>query len=86
MAIKRQPWRPASFMPADAFAIKALAKGEASAEQQKRAFDWIMDASGIRNEVFVPGEDDVRCFLLGRRSIGLMVADLLKWTPPKAGA
>jgi hypothetical protein len=86
MAARRQPWHPAAFEAADADAVKALANGAADGVQQKRAFDWIMDASGVRNETFVPGADDVRCYLLGRRSIGLMIAELVRWIPPKAGA
>ena len=78
---KREPWWPSPFEPNDAYAIKALARSEDT--QIQRAFKWIMDATGVRDEMFVQGQDDTRTYLMGRRSIGLQIAHLIEWMPPK---
>lgn len=78
---KREAHHPAPFKPIDAYSLQALGRGEASDLQQKRALDWIIMATGVRDEVFVPGKPDVKDYLLGRRSIGLQIAHLLTWKP-----
>lgn len=80
---KRLPHRPAAFADRDAYAIKAFARGEATADEQARAFNWIMASTGVRNEIFVQGQEDTRLYLMGRRSIGLQIAHLLEWVPKK---
>lgn len=80
-APKRQPWHPVDWAPPDAAALKALERGDAEPEQQKRALAWILSATQIRDEVFVPDNARVTDYLLGRRSIGLQIAALLKWVP-----
>lgn len=80
---KREPWHPADFKDYDAYAWQAFSRGEANEAQQRRAFEWLMTASGVRDELFVPGQDDVRTYLMGRRSIGLQVARMLLWAPNK---
>ena len=45
--------------------------------------DWLIRATRMRDEIFVPGQNDVKDYLLGRRSIGLHYAALLQWRPPE---
>ena len=80
---KREIWHPVSFSPAEAYAAKAFDKGEASKEQQVMLRDWLIRATRMRDEIFVPGQNDVKDYLLGRRSIGLHYAALLQWRPPE---
>jgi hypothetical protein len=77
--LHHEPWHPAAWQPADAAAIQALAAGTAGAAQQQRALAWIINgAAQTYDEPFVPGSDDVRCYLLGRRSVGQQVVKLMK--------
>lgn len=80
---KREIWHPVPFTTAEAYAAKAFEKGEATMHQQKLFFAWLLLASRMRDEIFVPGQDDVRSYLLGRRSVGLQIAALLTWRPPE---
>lgn len=75
---KREPWHPAQWELADASAIQALSRGDASPEQQRRALQWIITAAAMTyDETFTPGQSDVSDFLQGRRSVGLQVVKLL---------
>ena len=82
---RREIWHPVAFTPAEAYAAKAIERGEASGEMQKRFFDWLLRATRMRDEIFVPGQEDVRAYLLGRRSVGLQVAALLQWREGESG-
>jgi len=74
------PWKPAAFEPADAGAFQALARGNATMEQQKRALDWLVKRACRTYDLsYRPGEDGRRDtdFAEGQRSIGLQVVKLL---------
>lgn len=75
----REPWHPAPWDNGDAVAIQALERGEATADQQKRALAWIINAAAMTyDETFVAGQQDVTAFLAGRRSVGTQVVKLLR--------
>ena len=75
----REPWHPADWDPADATALQALERGEADAEQQRRALRWIVNAAAMTyDEPFVPGKPDVSDYLAGRMSVGRQIVKLLK--------
>lgn len=82
---RRQPreiWHPPPYYLDDIRAIQALASGSASAAEQKRALDWIINvAAQTYDEPFVPGQEDVRAYMLGRRSVGLAIVKLIKLKP-----
>lgn len=62
----------------DAAALQALALGEASPEQQRRALDWIIkSAAGTYQTSFIPGAPDASAFSEGRRFVGLQLVKLL---------
>lgn len=91
---KREIWHPPLYDKPDAVAIQALARyaqaavvppqpGEElippSPEQVKRALDWVIHtASATYDEPFLPGQEDVRNYMLGRRSVGLAIVKLMK--------
>lgn len=57
---------------AEARSIHALARGEATAEQQKSAFNWLLrGACRAGKEVMVPGQPDTSAYLAGRLSVSL---------------
>ncbi|TFH47950.1 MAG: hypothetical protein E4H01_07270 [Lysobacterales bacterium] len=80
------PWKPPKFEDADAAAVKALAQGNASIHQQKRAFAWIVECAANTYDLsYRPGVDGDRetAFAEGRRFVGLQ---LVKMVNLKIGA
>lgn len=91
---KREMWHPPLYDKPDAVAVQALARyaqlalvppqpGEEvvppSPEQVKRVLDWLINgACATYDEPFLPGQEDVRNYMLGRRSVGLAVVKLMK--------
>lgn len=69
------------FEPDDAYAVKALAAGTANEAQQKRAFNWILKASKLRDDTFVSGQPDTSAYLAGMRAVGLQIVAALDWKP-----
>lgn len=73
------PWAPAGYDIADVSAIQALNRGEASADQQKRALTWFVErACQVGEDAFVPGHPEVTQYIVGRQSPGKQVIKLLK--------
>jgi len=78
----REIWHPPSYEMEDIRAVQAVATGNASASEQKRALDWIVNtAAQTYEEPFVPDQDDVRSYVLGRRSVGLAIVKLIRLKP-----
>lgn len=78
------PWVPAPYEDEDIRAIRALAAGNASDTQQKRALDWIINsAAGYYDLSFRPGPDGARAtdFAEGKRFVGSQIVKLTKATP-----
>jgi hypothetical protein len=83
---QHQRWHPTEdYTIRDIRAIQALAQGKATEDDQRVALDWIINkAAQTYEEPFVAapaGGDDVRCYLLGRRSVGLAIVKLMKLKP-----
>ncbi|MHB9436133.1 MULTISPECIES: hypothetical protein [unclassified Mesorhizobium] len=69
---------PATYDDLDVAAVKALAAGNASEGQQKRAIAWIVHKAAMTyDEVFVPGQPDVGHHLTGRRNVGNQILKLV---------
>ncbi len=69
---------PATFVPADATALQAIAAGTANDSQQKRALKWILEgACGLPVWAYreSPRETDIA---LGRQFVGQQIMGLLK--------
>lgn len=63
---------------AQARALQAFSKGEASADQQKVAFNWIIrGACGAGKEPFVANAPDVTSYLNGRLSVSFQIGWVL---------
>lgn len=59
--------------------MQALATGQASDYDQKRALSWIINiACGTYDEPWRPSSPDLVNYMLGRRSVGLAIVKLLK--------
>lgn len=72
-------WKPPAWEPADAQAVKALARGEAMPEQQRRALEWIIRAAcGTYDFAYRPGENDRDTNVaLGRQMVGQQIVKLI---------
>jgi len=83
MAVKRSPGYGTPTVYAipelsQARAVQAFAGGEATPEQQKVAFDWIIRGPcRSAEEVLAPGNPDVTGYLAGRRSVALQIGWVL---------
>lgn len=75
------PYLPPKYEPADAAALQALARGQGSAEQQKRALDWVIKlGSALYEEPYRPGAEEGgrdTTFALGRAFVGRQIVKLL---------
>lgn len=75
------PWKPAQWDKADANAIRALSAGEADAEQQRRALDWIIkQACGTYEMHYFPSDRDTS-FALGKAFPGQQIVKLINLHP-----
>lgn len=76
-----EPWKPADWTDADAQAIKAVASGAATPEQQIRAFKFFVnDLCDVYGLSFRPGAADgdrATAFAEGKRWPGLQAIKLL---------
>ena len=69
-------WLPREL--ADAWAIQALARGEADETAQKRALRCIVEEiSGTYAMTYDPASDRQTCFAEGRRSVGRTIVGLI---------
>lgn len=73
------PWKPAPWEPADVAAIQALARGDATADQQRRALDYIINnIAGTYDLSYRPDSDRDTAFAEGKRFVGLQIVTRLK--------
>ena len=73
------PWAPVKYTKADAAALQAMRRGEATPDQQIRALEYIVGTICDRNGMsFRPGPDGERetAFAEGRRFVGNQIVKL----------
>ena len=82
--LKNAPWMPVSYEIADATAMKALAVGSATPEQQVRALAWIQRrACALPDWPYRPGANERDTLIaLGRQFVGHQIQHLI--TAPTA--
>ena len=76
VSVRKPPAAPRliPFSKDAAYAIQALARGEATPEQQKFALKWLTeDACQTYDEPFTPDNARVTDYRLGRRAVGLAI-------------
>lgn len=69
---------PADFTPADIRAIRAVAAGTATPEQQQRAFNWILYNAADTYGLEYRTDQRDHAFASGRRWVGLQLVKMLK--------
>lgn len=72
------PYNPALYELADASAVQAMARGEASAEQQQRVLNWIINAVAGTYDMDYRHDARDHAFTSGRRFVGLQIIKILK--------
>lgn len=74
-----QSWHPPKWDIPDAAAIQALARGEATPDQQRRALEWIVNqACGTYEMQYRPGSARDTDFSLGRQFVGQQIVTMTK--------
>jgi hypothetical protein len=69
-----EPWKPTEWEPADAAAIQALVRGDASPEQQRRAVDYIInDIARTYDMSYRPNSERDTTFAEGKRYVGAQI-------------
>lgn len=73
------PTDPTPLTKYTARSVRAFYVGEATADQQKHLFEWIVKkVANIGGASIVPGMPDVTGFLEGRRYVGRQIVDALE--------
>jgi hypothetical protein len=72
------------FDEADAAALQALQRGDATQDHQQRALKWIIEkGAGLYEEPYKPTERDTN-FALGRQYVGRAIVTLLNFSQIEA--
>jgi hypothetical protein len=73
------PHVPPAWEIPDAGAIQALARGDASSDQQRRAIEFIVNSlCGTYDLSYRPESERATCFAEGRRFVGTQIVKLTK--------
>ena len=79
MNAKTSPWYPPPYEIADISAIRCVATGTATPEQQQRAMKWVIEIACATYEMsYRPSGDRDTSFAEGRRFVGLQIVKLLR--------
>ena len=81
-----RPWFPAHYDDPDTYAIKAVARGEATDIQQRRALNWIIQTlCGTYDLSYRPDSDRDTAFAEGKRHVGMQIVKLINLKPAQRG-
>jgi hypothetical protein len=73
-----EPWAPPAAELPDVVAIKALAAGTATEDQQQRALHFILvHVCAVDDEPYCPASDRDTAYALGKRRVGTYLRSLL---------
>jgi hypothetical protein len=80
-----EPWAPPTeTMLPDVMAVKALADGTATPDQQKRALHFILvHVCKVDDEPYCPSSDRDTAYALGKRRVGTYLRSLLSADPKR---
>ena len=81
---KPNPHQRPDYVEADVQAIRAVMRGDATAFQQKRAMDFIInEVAGTYDMSYRPGDTHAAAFAEGKRFVGHSLVWFLKAAPTK---
>ncbi len=72
-----EPWKPHHWEPEDAYALRALQLGTATANQQQRALKWILECAGTYDQAYRPASSRDTDFACGMQHVGKQIVKLL---------
>lgn len=79
------PWHPPAYTDAEAYAMQALARGEANESQQRAALDYIVNAiceyDGLSFRAGGTDGDRATAFAEGKRFVGAQIWKLIRINP-----
>lgn len=76
-------YAPVPYDIAEVSACQAMARGEATSEQQRRVLDWLINkAAGTYDMSYRPSSERDTCFAEGRRFVGLQLVKMLNLDIP----
>lgn len=78
MAAEPAPWAPPAYELSDATSLQALARGDASEDQQRRALKWIIENAAGTYDLEYRKDARDHAFVSGRRFVGLQIVKMLK--------
>lgn len=71
---RAEPWKPPDYTVAEAAALKAVSRGLASEDQQRRAFGYLVNVLCATYDLsYRPGGDRDTAFAEGKRFVGLQL-------------
>jgi len=79
------PYMPAEWDPPSVGALQALQRGNATADQQKLALDWIINNACDTFGLEYRTDPRAHAFCSGRRFVGLQIIKMLKLSLTKLG-
>jgi hypothetical protein len=74
---------PSDYNKREAYALRAIEKGEATADQQMLALNWIVNCANTYDLSYRPDSTEATAFAEGRRFVGLQIVKILKLNPGK---
>ena len=75
---KAEPWKPSHYEVADVAAIQALARGDATEDQQKRALRYLIETlCGTYDMAYRPASPRDTDFALGKAFVGQQLVKFL---------
>lgn len=72
-----EPWKPMPWEPEDAWALRALQAGTATAHQQQRALAWIIESARTYDQPYRPTSPTDTAFACGMQFVGQAIVKLL---------
>ncbi len=80
----KDPLVPPDYVEADVQAVRAVFRGTATPDQQRRAMEWIINFNCCTFDLsYRPGGGDLTAFAEGRRQAGLNLVWMLQYAPSK---
>jgi len=68
----------ADYVSADAIAMQALERGDATPEQQQRALCWIVQSAALTHSLHYRADPHDHAFASGRGFVGIQIIKMLK--------
>lgn len=72
------PMAPADYDVPDVAALQALQRGDATADQQRRALVWLVEKAALTYDLEYRTDPRDHAFCSGRRFVGLQIVKMLK--------